>query len=56
MQSKWIQDLEKPKHILQRIVKAIKSRKILFHFISSDSIIYMHNQCISIIKEEQQIV
>lgn len=41
MQSKWIQDLEKPKHILQRIVKAIKSRKILFHIISSDSIIYM---------------
>lgn len=62
MQSKWIKDLEKPKHILQRIVKAIKSRKILFHFISPDSIIYMHNQCISIIedlhcsKEEQQIV
>lgn len=51
MQSKWIKDLEKPKHILQRIVKAIKSRKILFHFISPDSIIYMHNQCISIIED-----
>lgn len=60
MQSKWIKDLEKPKHILQRNVKAITSRKILFYFILSDSMIYMHNQYISIIedlhcsKEEQE--
>lgn len=60
MQSKWIKDLEKPKHILQRIVNAIKSRKILFHFILSGSMIYMQIQCISIIedlhcsKEEQE--
>lgn len=51
MQSKWTKDLKKPKHTVQQNVKAIKSRKILFHIISSDSIIYMHNQCISIIED-----
>lgn len=47
MQTKWIKHLEKPKHTLQQIVTAI-SRKILFHYMLSDSIIY--NQCMYIIK------